>query len=394
MIKSVLATAALATGAWAARPFLNEPDTGIELALPDLAVGELPPLDAMVGLPDFDYAARNYLPVENYTYYRNGAGGEWSYRNNLEIFHQFHFRPRSMIDISKVNQTLKTTILGHEFSAPFFISPAARAGYGHPDAELNLVKAAGAQDILYMPALYATKTIEEIAAAKKEGQVVFQQLYLDSAADDEVTQALFDRTEAAGADAIVFTIDSAANGNRQRAARFDVGSAVVAYEAYSWDYLDKIRNMTDLPIILKGIGSVEDAKLAVEHKVPAIILSNHGGRQVDGAQSSLETALEIHADAPEVFEQIEVYADGGVRYGADVLKLLALGVKAVGLGRPFLYANVFGQEGVEKAIELLKTEIAYDAGNIGVPDVGKIGPEAVNWRTGFYGFGGKPQGPR
>ena len=163
--------------------------------------------------------------------------------------------------------------------------------------------------------------------------------------------------------------------------------------------------MTDLPIILKGIGSVEDAKLAVENNVAAIVLSNHGGRQVDGSQSSLETALEIHREAPEIFEQTEVYADGGVRYGSDVLKLLALGVRAVGLGRPFMYSNVFGQEGVTKAIELLKYEIAIDAANIGVADLKKINPSyvsynnnapkftadksQVNWKSGpGFGFGG------
>lgn len=139
--------------------------------------------------------------------------------------------------------------------------------------------------------------------------------------------------------------------------------------------------MTSLPIVLKGVGNVEDAKLAVRHGVKAIILSNHGGRQVDGAQSSLETALEIHEEAPEVFEQIEVWADGGVRYGSDALKLLALGVRAVGLGRPFMYANVFGQEGVEKAIDIMKHEISIDAANIGLASIKDISPRNVSSMT-------------
>mgnify|MGYP002348017558 CR=1 FL=1 len=136
--------------------------------------------------------------------------------------------------------------------------------------------------------------------------------------------------------------------------------------------------MTDLPIVLKGVGSVETAKQAVENGVEAIVLSNHGGRQVDGSQSALETALEIHRDAPEIFEQLEVYADGGVRYGSDVIKLLSLGVRAVGLGRTFMYANVFGQEGIEKAIEQLKYEIAIDAANVGIADLKKIDPSYVS----------------
>lgn len=139
--------------------------------------------------------------------------------------------------------------------------------------------------------------------------------------------------------------------------------------------------MTDLPIIIKGIMSVEDAVLAVENKVPAIILSNHGGRQLDGSPSSLEVALEIYEKAPDVFKQTEVYADGGVRYGADVLKLLSLGVKAVGMGRPFMYANIFGQEGIEKVIKIIKHEIAIDAGNLGVPDLQEIDPSYVSVRS-------------
>jgi isopentenyl diphosphate isomerase/L-lactate dehydrogenase-like FMN-dependent dehydrogenase len=124
--------------------------------------------------------------------------------------------------------------------------------------------------------------------------------------------------------------------------------------------------------------TVDDAKLAVAAGAKAIILSNHGGRQLDGSPSSLEVALEIYNSAPEVFTQTEVLADGGVRYGADVLKLLSLGVKAVGLGRPFMYANCYGKEGVEKAIALLKHEIAIDAGNLGVGDLKTITPDFVS----------------
>ncbi|KAL6695454.1 hypothetical protein J3F84DRAFT_348797 [Trichoderma pleuroticola] len=376
-MRSHLFTAFLASGAFAAREFLNEPDTGIDDVLGYVPKGALPDLSKIIGLPDFDWAARHYLPIQNYTYYRNGAAGEWSYRNNLEVFHRYRLRPRVMVDITKIESTLPTTILGHNFSAPIFISPCARGGYGHSDGELNLVKGAAAGNILYMPALLASYTIEEIAAAKAEGQVVFQQLYLS--ANDTETQDLLDRSKAAGANAIVFTVDSAADGNRHRAARYGVGSADSEYTYITWDYYKKITTMTDLPIILKGIMTVDDAKLAVKHKVPAIILSNHGGRQLDGSPSSLEVALEIHEKAPEVFKQIEVYADGGVRYGADVLKLLSLGVKAVGLGRPFMFANVFGVKGIEKAIEIIKHEIAIDAANLGVGDLEKINPSYVQW---------------
>lgn len=136
--------------------------------------------------------------------------------------------------------------------------------------------------------------------------------------------------------------------------------------------------MTSLPIILKGILTVEDAQDAVAHGVPAIIISNHGGRSLDGSPSSLEVALEIYRNAPEVYSQLEVYADGGVRYGTDVLKLLALGVKAVGLARPFMYANVYGVEGVRKAIDILKQAITVDAANLGVADIHAIDSSYVS----------------
>ncbi|KAI1097555.1 FMN-dependent alpha-hydroxy acid dehydrogenase [Jackrogersella minutella] len=364
-------------GALAARPFQNEPNTGFDTFFASLPATELPPLENLVGLPDFDQAARRFLPAENYTYYRNGAAGEWSYRNNLESFNRYALRPRTMVDITGIESTLPTTILGHNVSAPFFISPCARGGYGSANGEQGLVEGAAAGDILYMPALYASLTIEEITAFKKEGQVTFQQVYLD--ANDTATQALFERAKAADSKAIVFTIDSAADGNRHRAARYGVGSADSAYSLITWDLYDHLATLTDLPIVLKGIQTVEDAQLAVTHGVPAIYLSNHGGRQIDGARSPLEVAVEIYQKAPEVFTQLEVYVDGGVRYGADVVKLLALGVKAVGLGRPFMFANVYGTPGVTRAIEMLKHEIAIDAANAGIGDLKNIDPSVVDW---------------
>ncbi|KAK0385340.1 hypothetical protein NLU13_7816 [Sarocladium strictum] len=376
------ASALLVGGALAARPFLNEPDTGIDQALKDVPVGQLPDLKDMVGLPDFDWAARHYLPIENYTYYRNGAGGEWSYMANLEVFQQYHFRPRVLVDITNVEKTLPTTMLGYNFSAPFYISPCARAERGNPGAELNLVKGAAEGDILYIPSEYSAYTMEQIYEARAEGQVLWQQVYLSG--NDTANAQVLARAEKNGAKAIVFTVDSAAGSIRQRAARYGVGSANSQFQPFTWDLYHRLTNMTDLPIVLKGISNYEDAVLAVKHGVPAIILSNHGGRQLDTTQTSLETALEIFNEAPEVFKKIEVYADGGVRYGADVLKLLALGVRAVGLGRPFMLANVFGVDGVTRVVELMKQEIAVSAGNLGLADLKNITSHYVRWTSRGY----------
>lgn len=153
----------------------------------------------------------------------------------------------------------------------------------------------------------------------------------------------------------------------------------------TWEDLEKFRTMTKLPIMLKGVQTAAVAKAAIDRKVPAIVLSNHGGRNLDGSPSALEVALEMYQEDPTMFQKIEVYADGGVRYGSDALRLLALGVRAVGVGRPFMYANAFGQPGVEKVAEILKHELTGDSANLGVPDLKKIDAEVVNWTpNGWY----------
>ena len=136
--------------------------------------------------------------------------------------------------------------------------------------------------------------------------------------------------------------------------------------------------MSRLPIILKGITNVQDARIAASKGVAGIILSNHGGRHLDGSPSPFQVALAIHDEAPEIFQQTEVFADCGVRYGTDVLKFLALGVKAVGLGRSFMYANIYGTPGVERAIQLLKMEILLDAINLGVTDLSQLNSSYVS----------------
>ncbi|RYP63337.1 hypothetical protein DL771_009322 [Monosporascus sp. 5C6A] len=383
-MRSSILTFSLLGGALAARPWLDEPDTGIDGIFGNVPDGELIPLDGIVGLPDFQYAARKYMPLANYTYYRNGAAGEWSYRRNLESFGMYPLRPRTMRDITNIESTLSTTILGHNVSAPFFIAPCARGAYGNPvEKEKGLIEAAASRGILYMAALYADLTMEEIGELKAPNQTIFRQVYLDR--NDTATQEIFDKAKAAGATAIVYTVDSPANGVRHRAARFGVGSADSEYSYITWDEYDRLKTMTDLPIVIKGLQTVEDAQEAVRRGVDAIYLSNHGGRQTDGVRSPLEVAIEIHEQAPEVFGQIEVYADGGVRYGADVLKLLALGVRAVGLGRPFMFANVYGTRGVERAIDLLRDELAWDASNTGVTSLRDVDPKIVQWSPPAFG---------
>ncbi|RDW80918.1 hypothetical protein BP5796_05616 [Coleophoma crateriformis] len=360
-----LSFALLAYQCQAARPFLNEPDTGIATYLgtdtPAEASGTLIPLDDIIAIPDFEFAARAYMPSVNYSYYRTGAAGEFTYRSNLETYNKVKLRPRVLRDITGVPYTLNTTILGYNFSAPFFISPAAKAGKANAVAE---------------PSLFATLSISEIAAAKAAGQVTFQQIYVRSKLSSVQTD--FDEAEAAGSKAIVWSVDNAWGPTRSRSARWTHSENDYNYLPSTWDLYETLKNMTSLPIIPKGIQTVEDALLAVEYGAPAIFISNHGGRQLDTSQSTMEIIMEIYNNAPQVFNQTEVLADCGVRYGTDVLKLLAMGVKAVGMGRPFMYSNIYGADGVARLIDMMKDEIIADAGNLGIANVSEISPAALN----------------
>ncbi|KAK6088960.1 cytochrome b2 [Seiridium cupressi] len=331
--------------------------------------GSLPLLQDMRSIPDFDWAAEQYLGVQQYSFYRTAAAGEWSYRNNLDVWSKVKFRTRVLNDVSKVNETLPTTFLGYNFSAPIFIAPAARAAYGNERAELNFVDAAANENILY--------TASSLTLSGP--QVTFQQIY--SNINLSVTWDAIARAEAFGAKAIVWTIDAPATSTRHRAARYDTTNANAVTSALTWDLYDQIRNRTSLPIIPKGISTFEDALIAVEKGAPVIYISNHGGRQLDHSPSPLEIAYEIYRNAPQVFEQVKVMADSGVRYGTDVVKLLALGVKMVGLGRSFMYSNCYGLDGVTKLIQILKTEIAADAAQAGVTDLRNASRSLLNTRT-------------
>ncbi|GKT41466.1 cytochrome b2, mitochondrial [Colletotrichum spaethianum] len=355
----------------AAEPWNNEVDTGFEiyLASANFTEGTQPLLKDIRAIPDFDFAARQKLDNQMYSFYRTGTAGEFSYRHNLDVWQKVQLRSKHLSDVTKLNETMGTTILGYNFSAPVFISPAARAVYGDEAAELNLVRAAGNENILYIPSMYASKSIEEIATGKVNGtlngpQVIFQQIYTN--ANLSVTWDNIRRAERTGAKAIVWTIDAPGDSVRHRAARYDTTNANSVSSALTWDIYDQMKNHTTLPIILKGITTAEEALLAVEKARP------HPG--------PLEIAYEIYRNAPEVFQKVDVLADSGVRYGNDVLKLLALGVKAVGMGRPFMYANCYGLEGVTKAINIIKTEIVRDGAQMGVTDVHNISMSFLNTR--------------
>ncbi|TQN70059.1 (S)-2-hydroxy-acid oxidase GLO1 [Colletotrichum shisoi] len=203
-----VATQLLAAAAMAAEPWNNEVDTGFEiyLASTNFTEGTQPLLKDIRALPDFDFAARQKLDNQKYSFYRTGTAGEFSYRHKLDVWQKVQLRSKHLSDVTRLSETTATTILGYNFSAPVFIAPAARGIYGDEAAELNLVRAAGNENILYIPSMYASKSIEEIAAGKSNGtlngpQVIFQQIYTN--ANLSVPWDNIRRAERTGAKAIV-----------------------------------------------------------------------------------------------------------------------------------------------------------------------------------------------
>jgi isopentenyl diphosphate isomerase/L-lactate dehydrogenase-like FMN-dependent dehydrogenase len=234
--------------------------------------------------------------------------------------------------------------------------------------ETSLIRAAGNAGILYIPSIGAKLRIEDIAATGTPGQVMFHQEYIW--ANKSQLRNEMSRMEAAGFKAIFIAIDNMNTvGIRDRSQRFtpfgDSGHSL----NFTIDALNELRSWTSLPIVPKGVKTAKGVKLCADLGFKAVYISNHGGRVLDGAPTAVEVLLDLHANYPEVFDQVEIYADGGVRRGTNVLALLALGARAVGLGRPPVFSNIFGQPGVEKMLSILRQEMVSEMQMLGLTDV-------------------------
>jgi len=270
--------------------------------------------------------------------------------------------------------------MGHQSSLPIFIAPAALARLGHNDGEFCLARGAARRNIPYIVSTASSVSTEDLAECLREeasGGTLFFQLYVKK--KESETRELIRRAKSSGYRGLVVTVDTAAVGKREEDDRYKIGIALEAGETVdprigasaapgddsfvfrapfsstlNWEDLSWIQDEWGNvgPICLKGIATAEDAKMACDMGIRYIYLSNHGGRQLDCAHSSLRTLLEIRKFCPEVLEHCEVLIDGGIRRGHDILKALCLGATAVGFGRPFMYAlSAYGTEGVLKAIQ-------------------------------------------
>ncbi|KIW45054.1 uncharacterized protein PV06_03475 [Exophiala oligosperma] len=368
------------------------------------------PLSHCVNLDDIEKAAERIISHSAWVYFRSGADDLRALANNRDDWKKVSLRPRVMRNVRRVD--MRRTMLGTRYRLPFFIAPAARARLVHEDGELCIARGAARAGIPYCPSTYSTVPHDELArghaaTAAEVGDDTSElwfQLYV--AHEKPRTLELIKTARDNGYKALVITVDSPVVGKREDDERYRAelatasGDDTVLTEWYrpqtsedgpplrghhsstlNWDDLPWIREAWgphNGPVVLKGIQCAEDAALAYDHGVDAIYLSNHGGRQCDDAPSSIRTLLEIRRFYPHLLGKMDIFLDGWVRRGTDIIKALCLGATAVSLGRPFMYATAYGDEGVMKVIQLLSEEIETTMRNMGVTSLDQLNPSYVN----------------
>lgn len=339
---------------------------------------EIASLGTLQNLLDFEREAQKALAKKGWTYYSSSADSTASFEANRRDWGKVVFRPRILRNVAKVD--MRRRIMGFESRLPFFVAPAAMAKLGHDDGELCLTRGAARFGIPQVTSQSSSTAHADMAACfeeekgKGQGGVLFWQLYVP--VDKPKARERIEEAKRLGYKALVITVDTAVIGKREEderykaeldhiagietgRTRFVAGDAAVLRGVHSatleWSDMPWMRDAwgsENGPVVLKGIQTAEDALLAYEAGVDGIYLSNHGGRQLDFAPSSIRTLLEIRKFYPHIVGKMDIYMDGGIRRGTDVVKALCLGATAVGLGRPFLYAlSGYGTEGVCKAMQ-------------------------------------------
>ncbi|KZP15029.1 hypothetical protein FIBSPDRAFT_867647 [Athelia psychrophila] len=377
----------------------------------ETAQREKAPLSRILNLHDMEATARKVMSYESFAYYSSASDEETTHEQNSVGFSRLFFLPRVMRAVSKCDPS--TTLLSTPSRIPVFISPAGLAGRGHPAGEANLTRGAYRTGIIQCVSSNPSLSYKDIADARPDpAQVLWFQLYKNK--DSKKAEERVREVVGLGYKAIVLTVDAIVYGNRERAVRTpwvledmekaetknapgveardvarrlddqeeleDFGGSAGALLAHDdWDMtwektIPWLRKLTTLPIMVKGIQCVADAVLAAEAGVDGIVISNHGGHTMP----SIEVLYRLRKERPDVFDKIEVYMDGGVYRGTDVLKALCLGAKAVGLGRAFLYAHsAYGEAGVIKTVRILEREIVSGMQMLGARNISELVPEMV-----------------
>ena len=351
---------------------------------------------------DFEAPARLNAKEFHWAYLASGVDDDATLRANREGFQHIQLRPRRLRDASKVD--MRTDLFGTVYNSPIFTCPASSETLFHPEGELAVARATKARGTMQMLSTFTSTGVEDVNSA--HGRPVWFQLYAPTAW--EACEKLVRRVEAAGCPVIALTVDNTTGRNSETYRRtlpkdlgpclacHDLGPTVKGRKMYdginmsgvgilnpnmNWEFVDRLRKATALKLLIKGIDTREDARLAVEHGIDGILVSNHGGRATETGRSTIEALPEV---ANEVHGRIPVFLDGGVRRGTDVFKALALGATAVGIGRPFLWGlGAFGQAGVERVLEILQGELKLAMGNCGTQTVAAIDRSYVatpDWR--------------
>lgn len=351
-------------------------------------------MSVLANLNDIERAAQSCLPGPVFDYFAGGADDELTLARNTEAWSELVLRPRQLVDVGKVDTTID--LLGDRLAMPVLTAPCAFNTLAHPDGELGVARAAARAGLIQVLSMQATTTIEDVAAVAA-GRRWFQLAVLR---DRAVTRALVERAEAAGYAALCLTVDVPVLGRRERDIRNEFrvpdGIEMVNLSPYlptglveadpqtalarfvsssfdptlTWDALDWLCSVTRLPVLAKGILTGEDARRAVEHGAAGVMVSNHGGRQLDGVSSTCEALPEV-IDA--LAGSVPVTVDGGIRRGTDVIRAIALGATAALIGRPYLWAlAVNGEAGVETMLEMLQRELRIAMALLGRPSIGHV----------------------
>jgi isopentenyl diphosphate isomerase/L-lactate dehydrogenase-like FMN-dependent dehydrogenase len=350
-------------------------------------------VEQLLTLDDAERLAEAVVAPEAWSYIVGGAGDERTLQWNRDAFSRYRLRPRVLVDVSSV--TTETTVLGTPVSMPVLVAPMAFQQIAHEEGELAMARGAAVAETLMCLSTVATATPADIAAAAP-GAPRWLQIYVFR--DREVSDQVIEQALESGFSALVLTADLPVYGIRHREARLgfeapegDVPALVAARErggdttehhalgllesGLQWDYVTELRERWNVPVVVKGLVTAEDADLACQYGAAGVVVSNHGGRQLDGAIASLEALPEV---VEAVGDRAEVYLDGGVRRGSDVAMALALGARAVLVGRPAMYGLAFGgDKGVAQVLEILREEFENALALLGCRSPAEITPGHV-----------------
>jgi 4-hydroxymandelate oxidase len=326
---------------------------------------------------DFEPVMRSRINPGHWAYMAQGSDDMGTMAANRAAFAKIGLRPKRLVDVTNVDMSLE--LFGQRYNAPILLAPVGAQGAFHPEGEVAVARAARTRNAGQILSTVTNNSVEAVAEAR--GAPIFYQLYATS--DWNITRPMIKRAEAAGCPALVFTVDLPAR-NLEPIARFDrEGSAFcgacheddpaaswrkkpmfdgvdvqtmrMSVAGLTWDYIDRLKDATSMKVLVKGIVTAEDAERCIEHGADGIVVSNHGGRADETLVGSIESLAEV-LDA--VKGRIPVLCDSGFRRGTDVFKALALGAKAVCIGRPYIWGlGAFGQEGVERVLDILAREL-------------------------------------